>query len=66
MKRTILQFVNFFRRYEMRSLSRAHHTSATCQLHLALDHEDEMRPVALKVRDPAPIMSLPSPYLIPI
>lgn len=29
-------------------MSRAHHSSATCQLHLATDHGDGMRPVALK------------------
>jgi len=48
-KTTMLKFIHFFKRYEMRSLSRAYHTSATCQLHLATDHDDEMRPVALKV-----------------
>ena len=48
-KKTMLKFIHFFKRYEMRSLSRAYHTSATCQLHLAVDHDDEMRPVALKV-----------------
>ena len=47
-KRVILQFVHFFRRYEIKSQNRALHISATCTLHLAIDHEDHMRPVALK------------------
>ena len=47
-KRVILQFVHFFRRYEIKSINRALHISATCTLHLAIDHEDHMRPVALK------------------
>ena len=47
-KRVILQFVHFFRRYEIKSFNRALHISATCTLHLAIDHEDQMRTVALK------------------
>jgi len=47
-KRLLLQCLHFFKRYEVQSLSRAHHSSATCQLHLATDHGDGMRPVALK------------------
>ena len=47
-KKVILQFMHFFRRYEIKSFNRALHISATCTLHLAIDHEDHMRPVALK------------------
>lgn len=47
-KREILAFSLFFRRYELSSFSRPLHKSDTCVVHLAIDHEDRKRAVALK------------------
>jgi serine/threonine protein kinase len=35
-------------RYEITTLAQPHHQSATCTVHLAVDHEDNQRSVALK------------------
>jgi serine/threonine protein kinase len=48
-KKTIMKFLYFYRRYEITTLNQPHHQSATCILHLAIDHEDNDRPVALKL-----------------
>jgi serine/threonine protein kinase len=47
-KKVILQFMHFYRRYEITTLRQPHHQSATCVVHLAFDHMDNNRAVALK------------------
>ena len=50
-KRLILQCVYLHRRYEIKTRGRPHHESATCVVHLAADHDDGGRAVALKLRE---------------
>ena len=47
-KKTILEFIYLHKRYEISTLAQPHHESATCVVHLGLDHGDGGRPVALK------------------
>ena len=47
-KRALLESIYLFRRYEIQTLAQPHHESATCVVHLGLDHGDGGRPVALK------------------
>jgi hypothetical protein len=44
----VLQSIYFFRRYEITTLRQPHYRSATTIVHLAIDHSDGDRPVALK------------------
>lgn len=46
----LLDSLRLLRRYEIRTLARPHHESATCVVHLGVDHGDSEggRPVALK------------------
>jgi hypothetical protein len=44
----ILQNLYFFRRYEITTTDNPHYESDTCIVHLAVDHDDDERHVALK------------------
>ena len=48
-KRLILQCIYLHRRYELKTRSQPHHESATCIVHLGVDHDDGDRTVALKL-----------------
>jgi hypothetical protein len=47
-KRLILQCIYLHQRYEVRTRGQPHHESATCVVHLGVDHGDGGRAVALK------------------
>ena len=47
-KKAILQMIYIFRRYEITSQKQPLHQSSTCVVHLAYDHEDDSKVVALK------------------
>jgi hypothetical protein len=47
-KRLILQCIYLHQRYEVRTRGQPHHESATCVVHLGVDHGDGARAVALK------------------
>ncbi len=47
-KQLILQCIYLHQRYEVRTRGQPHHESATCVVHLGVDHDDGARAVALK------------------
>ena len=47
-KHALLESIYLFRRYEIQTLTQPHHQSATCVVHLGIDHGDGGRLVALK------------------